>query len=56
MLKRRDQKNHVFFKNGWKTSQKMRLDALIILLIEDTKCHIRGVSNRNTEATLMCQA
>ena len=27
-------KNHVFFKNGWKPSQKMRLDALIILLIE----------------------
>ena len=26
--------NHVFFKNGWKPSQKMRLDALIIFHIE----------------------
>ena len=25
---------HVFFKNGWKPSQKMRLDALIIFHIE----------------------
>ena len=26
--------NHVFFKSGWKPSQKMRLDALIIFHIE----------------------
>ena len=27
-------KKHIFLKNGWKPSQTMRLDALIIFLIE----------------------
>ena len=32
-LKRRDRKSYFFLKNGWKPSQKMRLDALIIFHI-----------------------
>ena len=34
MLKRQDRISHVFFKNGWKPSQKTRFDALIIFHVE----------------------